>query len=74
MAKNRKELIGRCIKMNKLLTENQRISIRRIASELNISERSARNWVNGFSSCYDLMIKRGIVIVGRSYPDDLEID
>ena len=63
MAKNNREIVGRAIKLNRLLAENQRISIRRIADEMDLSERHARRWVEAFNGCFDLRIERGIVIV-----------
>jgi hypothetical protein len=52
--------------MQRLLRENHRISIARIAEELGSSELTARRWVNSFGDVMPLRLEQGIVIVGKS--------
>jgi hypothetical protein len=49
--------------VQKLLKENRRISIARIAEELGSSELTARRWVNSFGSVMPIRLESGIVIV-----------
>ncbi len=49
----------------KLLTENRRLSIVRIAEELGTSKITARRWVDCFSCVLPLRIERGVVINDR---------
>ncbi len=49
----------------KLLREYRRISIGRIAEEMEISEPTARRWVNSFSCVFPIRMENGIVIVDK---------
>ena len=47
----------------RLLTEHERITLRRIASEIGASELTARRWVDSFSCVLPLRLEKGTVIV-----------
>ncbi|MEN6441667.1 MAG: helix-turn-helix domain-containing protein [Syntrophobacter sp.] len=49
----------------KLLREYRRISIGRIAEEMEISEPTARRWVDSFSCVFPIRMESGIVIVDK---------
>ena len=48
--------------VHRLLTEHRRISLARIAEELDSSELTARRWVDSFSSIIPLRLERGVVV------------
>jgi len=47
----------------RLLTQNERISLRRIAAEIDASELTARRWVDSFSCVMPIRLEKGSVIV-----------
>ncbi len=47
----------------KLLKENKRISIARVAEELGTSEITARRWIDSFSCVLPIRLERGVVII-----------
>jgi len=51
--------------LHKLLQDNKRISLDRIAEELGVCQRTARRWVYAVSLTTDIRLERGIVIVGE---------
>lgn len=51
----------------RLLTEHERIPLRRIASEIGASELTARRWVDSFSCVFPLRLEKGTVIVEEEF-------
>lgn len=51
------------VTISNLINNNRRVSIKRIAAETGLSERSARRWARTFADCCDLRIESGVVIV-----------
>ncbi len=49
--------------LQRLLCENKRISLARIALELGASQLTARRWVDSFSCVMPIRLEKGIVIV-----------
>jgi predicted DNA-binding transcriptional regulator YafY len=47
----------------RLLTQHKRITLRRIASEIEASELTARRWVDSFSCVMPIRLEKGTVIV-----------
>lgn len=54
-----------CVVINKLLSENDRISISEIADRLGVCTHTVRRWLDAFSMGMDLRIEKGIVIIER---------
>lgn len=46
----------------RLLTQHERISLRRIAEEIGASELTARRWVDSYSCVLPIRLERGLVI------------
>lgn len=51
----------------RLLTQHERITIGRIASEIGASELTARRWVDSFSCVLPLRLERGTVILEEAF-------
>lgn len=47
-----------------LLAGRRSISVAEIARELEVSERTARRWVEAYSGYMDLRVEHGIVVIG----------
>jgi hypothetical protein len=62
MKKGRESLRDDCMRVQRIIEQNRRISLARMASELDMSVRNARRWVDCFSGCYPLRIESGVVI------------
>jgi hypothetical protein len=62
MKRGREALRDDCMRVQRMIEQNRRISLTRMASNLGMSVDTARRWVNCFSGCYPLRIESGIVI------------
>lgn len=59
---HRSRMRDHSVMIHKLLTEHRRISLLRIAEELETTVATARRWVDSFSCIMPIRLERGIVI------------
>jgi len=62
--KSRKQLVDRCLQVQRILGERRQIKLTELAGELGVSYDTAYRWVDAFSSYIDLRIENGIVYTG----------
>jgi predicted DNA-binding transcriptional regulator YafY len=62
---HRERMRDHAVLIQKLLQENRRISLARIAEEIGASEITVRRWIDCFSCVMPLRLERGIVIVEK---------
>ncbi len=65
---HRGRMSDQAVQMAKLLEEHHEISLRRIATELEVSERTARWLIDSFSDRVPLRLERGIVVIEKICP------
>ncbi|MHC1727881.1 MAG: hypothetical protein AB9866_18075 [Syntrophobacteraceae bacterium] len=62
---HRSRMRDHAVLIHKLLSEHRRISLVRIAEELETTVDTARRWVDSFSCIMPIRLERGVVIIDR---------
>jgi predicted DNA-binding transcriptional regulator YafY len=61
----RDKMRDECVRAHSLLLRRKRLTVREMADELGISERTAYRWIGSFSLTLPIRLDRGTILVGE---------